>query len=87
MEGQPAVKSFLNTTTGVAPTHREQVIAYMSDGGWHTCRALQGLTGLSRTETHSALQQEMKYHRVESEYQCAGGKMPGITQRYRLLSR
>ena len=80
------MKSFLLGTLAPAITHREQVVACMSEG-WHSCRALQRLTGLSRLETHSALQQEVKYQRVETEHVCAGGKMRGVTQRYRLKKR
>ena len=85
MEGQPAVKSFLGTPEAL--THREQVVAWLADGHWQSCKALQTLTGLSRLETHSALQQERKYHRIEAEHVCAGGKMRGVTQRYRLKTR
>jgi len=85
MEGQPAVKSFLGTPEAL--THREQVVARLADGHWQSCRALQLLTGLSRIETHSALQQAIKHHCVEPEHVCAGGKMRGVTQRYRLKKR
>jgi len=62
-------------------------VAELADGNWHSCKALQILTGLSRIETHSALQQAIKYRRIETEHVCAGGKMRGVTQRYRLRKR
>ena len=79
------MKSFLNTPEVL--TYRDRVIAWLADGSWQSCKALQILTGLSRTETHSALQQAIKYHRIETEHVCAGGKMRGVTQRYRLKTR
>ena len=78
------MKSFLDGPHTL--THRERVVAAMADG-WQSCKALQIRTGLSRLETHSALQQERKYHRIEAEHVCAGGKMRGVTQRYRLKTR
>ena len=79
------MKSFLNTPEVL--TYRDRVMAWLADGNWQSCKALQTLTGLSRLETHSALQQERKYHRIEAEHACAGGKMRGVTQRYRLKTR
>ena len=79
------MKAFLGTPEVL--TYRDRVMAELADGHWQSCKALQHLTGLSRLETHSALQQAIKYHRVETEHVCAGGKMRGITQRYRLKKR
>ena len=79
------MKSFLNTPEVL--TYRDRVIAWLADGNWQSCQALQTLTGLSRTETHGALQQAIKRDRVETEHVCAGGKMRGVTQRYRLKTR
>ena len=79
------MKSFLDTPEVL--TYRDRVMAWLADGSWQSCKALQILTGLSRTETHSALQQEIKHKRIETEHVCAGGKMRGVTQRYRLKKR
>lgn len=79
------MKSFLNTPEVL--TYQDQVMAWLADGNWQSCKALQTLTSLSRTETHSALQQAIKRDRIETEHLCAGGKMRGITQRYRLKKR
>ena len=79
------MKSFLNTPEVL--TYRDRVMAWLADGNWQSCQALQRLTGLSRIETHSALQQAIKYQRIETEHVCAGGKMRGVTQRYRLKKR
>lgn len=79
------MKAFLGTPEVL--TYRDRVVAELADGNWQSCKALQHLTGLSRIATHSALQQAIKYQRIETEHVCAGGKMRGITQRYRLKKR
>lgn len=79
------MKSFLGTPEVL--TYRDRIVAELADGNWQSCKALQISTGLSRLKTHSALQQAIKYHRIEPEHVCAGGKMRGVTQRYRLKIR
>ena len=67
------------------PSNPQRVLAAMTDG-WYSCFDLEGIVGLSRVATDSALQQQRRRGRVEAEHPSVGGRYTGVTQRYRRVA-